>query len=156
MAQHPFIPRSLVGKRITHVARVLYEYRGEVDPGDGALELGLDGQTLLLDGESDGERLRVSEQPWVDPFEEPLSEENRRFVETHGKWRRVDCSRSDVYSGLLGQVITDACALNNKFGTLAGLRISVPTAGIWFVVDGDESHVYWAQPIGFTEVKSRR
>ena len=55
---------------------------------------------------------------------------------------------------LIGQIVTDSCALLNEFKKVAGVRISVSTGSMWFAVLGDESDVYWAQPIGFTELKS--
>jgi hypothetical protein len=130
---------------------VLYEYAGKIDPNDGPLELKLDGRTLLLDADADGERLRVVEQEWSDPFEEPLSEENRQYVAKHGMWRRVDCSRWEGYSSLVGQEVTEACVLVNEFGRIGGVRISTPAGTLWFVVEGDQSHVHWAKPDSFTE-----
>lgn len=153
MVQHPFSPKSLVGKRITSINRVLYCYQGEIEPGDGPLELVLDGQPILFDAGPDGESLRVRSKSWSDPFGEPLSPENREYVETHGKWQRVNCAHSNNYSDLLGHRVTDARLLANQFGRVAGVRLSASGHDLWFVVHGDESHVYWVQPIGFTEIK---
>ena len=155
MTPHRYLPKDLIGRRITGVARVFYEYRGLIEEGDGAVELTLDGEPILFEGDGDGERLRVREQAWIDPFEEPLSEENREFVEEHGRWRRVDCSGTKPYADLCAHKIIDACDLVNRFNRVAGVRISVSTASMWFVVDCDESYVFWAHPIGFTESYSR-
>ena len=154
IVQLPYSPRIFVGRRVTGVARIFYEYRGSIDEDDGPLELALDGVPIVLDVAGDGESLQVRKQAWADPFEGPLSEENRLYVEEHGRWRRVDCSRAEPYAGLIGQIVTDSCALLNEFKKVAGVRISVSTGSMWFVVLGDESDVYWAQPIGFTELKS--
>src|SRR5262245_5812635 len=98
--------RRLPGRRIASVARILYEHRGSIESPEGPLELRLDdGSTLLLDAEANGERLRVREGPWVDPFL-PLTDENRSYVEHHGKWSRVECSAQPGYSRLLVDVIS--------------------------------------------------
>jgi len=151
MEQLPFPLKAMVGGRITYIARVLYEYAGEIDPDDGAIEIGINDQVLLLDATADGDRLRVREGAWKDPFSEPLSEDNRRHIESHGKWRWVDCSHLNAYAELIGQPITSIAALMNEHGHLAGVRISVSSRSLWFVVHGDECRVYWAQPIGFKE-----
>ena len=154
MALHHCSPRRLIGKRIEALARVLYEYEGHIEGDEGALELVLDGETFLFEADADGEGLRLREQAWMDPFEEPLSDENRAYVEEYGRWCRVDCSRTKPYVDLCGQKITDACALLNEFGKVGGVRISVSTRSMWFAVQADESYVYWTPPTGFSESRS--
>lgn len=145
-------PEGLVGQTVTGIARVLYEWRGALDDTDGDLELELNGRLVLLDCASDGERLRVKEARWEDPFAEPLSDENRAYVAEAGKWRRVDCSHQGPYRDLIGQRITDVLLLRGAFGVIAGVRISVASRSLWFVAEGDESHVYWEQPGHITEM----
>lgn len=151
MRQHHSFLDGLVGRRLTYVARVLYEYRGEIGADDGAIEVGTDRGVVLLEGDRDGESLRIRAEAWEDPFKEPLSEENRRYVDEHGRWRRVDVSKQQDYRDLIGERITRASLLTNEHGRIGGVRLSISTRDIWFVVEGDECHVRWAHPIGFVE-----
>lgn len=152
MAQHLSFLKDLLGKRIRHVARLLYEYRSEIDSDDGGIEIGTDAGVVLLESDSDGESLRARASPWEDPFREPLSEDNRRYVDEHGKWQRVDVSMQEGYADLVGEPVTGVSLLKSEHGRIAGVRLSVPARSIWVVVGGDECHVRWAHPIGFTDV----
>ena len=153
MAQLASYLSGLVGRRIEHIARVLYAHRGVVDYVDGPLEMEVDGRVVLFDGANDGESLRVRDRGWDDPFKDPVSAETREYIELHGRWQRVDCSSHEGFIDLVDQVITDVRLLRNEHGRTAGLTISVAARSVWFVVEGDECHVHWAHPIGFTEVK---
>lgn len=150
MAQALSFLDELVGRQITLVSRVLYLHDGEIEPDDGPVEVGGDGYVVLLDGASDGESLRARREAWKDPFEGPLSGENELYVEKHGKWQRVDYSQQEPYAGLVGQRISEIVLLTNEHGRVAGIRLSVPGRTMWFVVEGDECHVRWAHPSGFT------
>jgi hypothetical protein len=143
--------QAVLGRTVTGLSRVLYDVRGVIEPSDGALEVQLDGFVVLLDSAADGDRLRVDDQPWNDPFDEPLSRENRSFVESHGRWRRIDCSPAEPYSELVGRAVTEVALLENPFRRVAGVRLSAEGRSLWFVIEGDECHVYWAHPISFTE-----
>lgn len=153
MAQRLSSLSGLVGKRVVYITRVLYQHGGEIDPVDGPLEIGVDGQVVLLDGAMDGESLRVRDRAWDDPFKEPLTTENLDYVEEHGKWQRVDCSHHKDYEEFVGQVLTEVRLLRNERHRIGGVRLSVHSRSMWFVVEGDECHVHWAHPIGFTEVR---
>lgn len=147
--------KSLCGKRLRAAARILFEYAGRIDPGDGPLELYLDdGTVVLFDGSADGEGLRVQYAPWVDPFVAPISEENRVYIEQSGKWSRVERSNDPLFVDLFGGVISSLTILDNEFGREAGVQISIGGNDIWFVVAGDECHVHWTQPIGFRKSAS--
>ncbi|WP_437620546.1 hypothetical protein [Sorangium sp. So ce1151] len=149
--------KSLCGKRLRAVARILYEHGGRIDPGDGPLELYLDdGTMVLLDGSADGEGLRVQYAPWVDPFEPPISNENRAYIEQSGEWSRVEQSNDPMFVGVLGELISSVAILENQFGGDAGVQISIGGKDLWFVVAGDECHVHWTQPIGFRKSTSCR
>ncbi|WP_437941582.1 hypothetical protein [Sorangium sp. So ce341] len=142
--------KSLCGKRLRGVARILFEHGGQIEPGDGPLELYLDdGTVVLFDGSADGEGLRVQYAPWVDPFEPPISDENRAYIEQSGKWSRVEQSTAPKFVGMLGAIISSVTILENEFGREAGVQLCVGETALWFVVAGDECHVYWEQPIGF-------
>ncbi|WP_438024158.1 hypothetical protein [Sorangium sp. So ce233] len=142
--------KSLSGKRLRAVARILFEHGGRIDPGDGPLELYLDdGTVVLFDGSADGEGLRVQYAPWVDSFEPPISDENRAYIEQCGKWSRVEQSNDPMFVDMLGELISSVEILENEFGGQAGLQISIGGKDLWFVVAGDECHVHRTQPIGF-------
>lgn len=148
-----FFPDDLVGQTLTGIARVLFERHGVLDQSsDGALELELNGRTVRLDSASDGEQLRVEEGRWEDPFAEPLSPENRAYVEEAGKWQWVDVSQQERYRDFIHRPITEVRSLKNRFGQICGVRISVDRRSLWFVAEGDECHVYWAHPIHIVEV----
>lgn len=143
--------KSLPGRRLRAVARIFFEHGGRIEPGDGPLELYLDnGTVVLLDGAGDGESLRVRDAPWTDPFEPPISAENRLYIEQNGKWTRVEQSSEPRFASLIGEVISSVTILENEFGREAGVKLSIAGADIWFVIAGDECHVHWAHPIGFS------
>lgn len=145
---------DLIGATVTGIARIFYEYRGTTERADGPLELTLGERTVLLDGQSDGQRLRVRQEAWNDPFAEPLSAENHAWLAEHGKWVRVDCADQPEYADFIGRQIV-ACVLlrEDAFGSIAGLKISVAPRSLWFIVQGDESHVAWSLPAGFSETR---
>lgn len=150
--QHLSCLDTLVGQRLSHFARVRFEYRGEIGADDGPLEVGIDGGVVLLEGDGDGESLRVLAEAWKDPFAEPLTDENRRYVDEHGRWRRVDVSNHEDYRALIRGRVAGASLLKNEHGRIGGVRLSISTRDLWFVVEGDECHVRWAHPIGFVEI----
>jgi hypothetical protein len=153
MAQLHLSISDLVGKRLRRIGRVLYQRGSDIDAVDGPLELEVDGRTFLLDGAPDGESLRVREGAWEDPFKEPLSDENLRYIREHGKWHRIDCSQHEHYDTLVGQELREVGLLENEHRRIAGVRLSTNGRSMWFVVEGDECHVYWAHPIGFFDVR---
>ena len=142
--------KKLLGRNIVRVDRILYVHEGRIAPKDGALELQLDdGSVLLLEAAADGETLSVSDGAWVDPFDGKLDHENQTFVAESGKWTRVAVSEEPLFSTLIGCPVLDVAILENQFGREAGLAIGTPARTIWFVVEGDEAHVYWAMPLGY-------
>jgi hypothetical protein len=87
---------DVIDFRITRVRRVHYVYRGVPDTDFGPLELAFGDRVVLLDNAADGEALRVRRQAWEDPFAEPLSGENRAFVEESGKWTAFDRPEASI------------------------------------------------------------
>ncbi|WP_437576754.1 hypothetical protein [Sorangium sp. So ce887] len=147
---YPASLKSLPGRRLRAVARILFEHGGRIEPDDGPLELYLDEATVvLLDSSADGEGLRVRDAPWADPFMPPISAENRLYIEPCGKWSKVDQSSDPRFARLIGEVISSVTILENAFGRESGVQVSIGETYLWFVVAGDECHVHWAHPIGF-------
>lgn len=155
MAQHPCsntesAARKLAGRTVVRIDRILYETNGAVDPGDGPLEVHLDnGSVLFFEGASDGESLRMKCGVWADPFGGEMSPENEKFVEESGKWTKIPVSREAPYSKMIGAAVKAVEILENEFGREAGLTIETDARTLWFVIQGDEAHVYWASPLGY-------
>lgn len=155
MAQHPCsdaasAAQKLTGNTVVRIERVLYEMDGVVELDDGPLEIHLeDGSVLLFDGASDGESLRVRTSPWADPFKDEIGTENEEFVAESGKWTKVSLSKEAPYSELIGAHVKAIAILENEFGREAGLAIETNTRTLWFVIQGDEAHVYWSSPLGY-------
>jgi hypothetical protein len=104
---------------------------------------------FLVDGEPDGETLRVKTASWFDPFEGRSSPENQAFVAESGKWVRVPMSNEAPYNEFINTKVCAVEILRNRFGNTAGFAIETSGRTLWFVVQGDESRVYWAAPLGF-------
>lgn len=143
---------DLKGARISAVARVLFTYRDVVDSDDGPLEFVIDQVgTVLLDGAGDGETLRIKAGPWEDPFAEPLSDENARYVTEFGKWSKFNYSDKEPYRQIVGKVITSLEIIQDDRGSEVGLLMRADDAAIWFVVEFDECRVYWEEPKCFPQ-----
>jgi hypothetical protein len=105
-----------------------------------------------IDGLRSDLRLKVLRGRWDDPFAEPHSPENRAWVEEHGKCVRVDCAAEAPYADFIGRQVTEVRPLlEDEFGSVAGLRLSVAQRSLWFVVRADEDDVFWTPPESFTE-----
>lgn len=81
-----------------------------VDDGhaeQGWLELTMfSGGPVWFDVGRYGEVLNVVWGEWKDPFAEPLSGENREWVEQAGKWTRFDVTNDLPYRLLIGDVLS--------------------------------------------------
>lgn len=115
---------------------------GLVDGEDVFLELHFEtNKVVRLASGPNGETLRVDWDEWNDPFAEPLSPENRQFVMESGKWTAFDMSDMSPYSAFMGKRIERVEAVQNKFGTFAGVVLSNSTGRIVFYVDCDEGFI---------------
>lgn len=126
------VPPSLidaVGTPIRRVRRIHYVYDGRPDTDFGPIELTLGDHFFLLDSDSDGESLRVAETAWVDPFSEPLSPENRVFVQQSGKWAAFDVSTLDRWAKLIGEPLSDVEAISNDAGKTTGVVLRTAHGG---------------------------
>jgi len=135
--------RSYVGRRITKIERLGYEFRGSQDIDNGDLQVWFNGDVLRFGVCSDGESLRVEEQPWKDPFAAPLSEENERYVETHGRSVLVDVSAEPGFDALIGQPLQEVLPLVNEFGKLIGVSLHVGPTVVDVHVEFDDLHLTW-------------
>ena len=92
---------ALVGQRISGVRRILYVGPDGQVGRTGAIELtSSEGTVVVLDSGADGESMRVTGQRWTDPFGEPLSPENRAWVDRVGKWSAFDVGDDPEYAAL--------------------------------------------------------
>jgi Protein of unknown function (DUF3037) len=123
----PSIP-ELVGRTVTRVRRLHYVYGGETNMMDGPIELTFgDGFVALIDASADW-RLEFYGAPWIDPFQQPLSELNRAYVDRYGKWAAMDVSGTAPYGWLVGGTITQAIPQFNDLLELTGLLVRTEDA----------------------------
>ena len=138
------IVKIMVGRTIQRIHRVLYVFEDEIDWNEGALQLTFtDGSVLLLDGDSDGESLKVDGAPWLDAFSGKLNEKNKVFIQKHGKWSLVDVSEMMPYNLWPGVTVDMIRQIFNRFGILCGVQVSGGEQNLSFIVEADECHILW-------------
>lgn len=131
--------QPLVGRTIAHVRRVLYEFRGVIDDSAGPVEIVTDdGLVFHLRGGHDGARLVVHRTSWDDPFADPLTPENHKYVDEFGKWTIIDLTDRLPYSRVVGKKVSDVLAIALSDGTHAGAVLLTDTTYICAFVDSDE------------------
>lgn len=118
-----------IGEPIQQVRRIHYVFNGRADTDFGPVELTIGSRPYLLDNGSDGESLRITEAAWTDPFVEPLSEENREFVDQAGKWTPFDVSALGNWATLIGEVLTDVEPISNETGKTTGVLLRTGHGG---------------------------
>jgi hypothetical protein len=139
----PKLMESKRGSRITGVRRVRHVFEGSVDDEHGPLELTFDDLSVLrLDAGADGERLRVDTSEWVDPFLEPLSDENRQFVLTSGKWSAFDASEEMPYAATIGQRIWEVRLVTLTNRKIVGVVFTLDSAEISAMTGPDDLRVH--------------
>jgi hypothetical protein len=130
---------DVIGSRITRVRRIHYVYRGVPDTDFGPLELTVGGRVVLLDNAADGETLRVRTQAWKDPFAEPMTGENRAFVEESGKWAAFDVSAQGAFATFIGDVLASVETVLADSGKVTGMILQTERGGVVRVdVEADE------------------
>lgn len=113
---------AVVGSEAKSVQRVRYVFRGKVDSENGPIQFRFDSNEVrCFDAGPDGEALAVATSPWADPFNEPLSEENRRFIDSSGKWAEFDVSTEAPYSASIGRQLVAHAPIRTADGKLVGL-----------------------------------
>lgn len=130
---------NVLSSKISRVRRVNYvEPTGHFNPTEGPVEFTFDsGFTVRLESGADGESLRVSADEWVDPFAEPLSAENREFVEASGKRTAFDVSELEGYNLLIGQRVENF-SLMTRMSKIVGVRLAIGPATLTAEVGADE------------------
>jgi hypothetical protein len=108
---------SLQGSVIQRIQRIRYVFKGNVTSDEGPIEISFaDGSIVWLDAGPDGEALRIMTAAWIDYFAEPLSIENRKFVEQSGKWTAFDVSAENPYSRFIGERIVQVIPIRTARG----------------------------------------
>ena len=124
------------------IRRIVYVRQEVVTDSGGPLELTFDDQTsIVFDAAGDGESLAVSSGTWIDPFAEPLSEENRTFIESSGKWTAFSVQAGDPLGRVLGNKILRIDDINNSSEKVVGIQIQAGNMVIQATVDSDALQV---------------
>jgi hypothetical protein len=119
---------ELVGRTIERVRRIHYTFQGDTNKSDGAIELTFDdGSVVLCDTAADWS-LQFFGTAWLDPFPEPLSDEDRSHVARYGQWVALDVTAQPQYGGLVGETVRQAIPQYNELLELTGLLIRTGTA----------------------------
>lgn len=134
----------MVGQRVAAIEQAFYVHSNEPDPSDCLLQVRLDdGRVVHFWVGDDGETVRIVAAPWDDPFGEPLSAENRVFVEQSGKWTLVATSTTLEMALLIGRRIHRVFLVRDDRGTLRGVRLAIGGSALTYAVDGDEGFVLY-------------
>jgi hypothetical protein len=113
---------AVVSSRVVSVQRLRYVHRQTVLSDNGAVQFCFDpAEVRRFDAGADGQRLAVATTRWSDPFSEPLSEENREFVDTSGKCCEFDVTHEDPYEALVGKQLTAYEPIREFQDALSGL-----------------------------------
>lgn len=128
-----------VGRMLVGVRRVQFVHRGTVQEFGGPLELTFDdGTAVVLDAGGDGESLALVPTKWVDPFQEPLSAENRDFVEQSGKWTAFDAKGREPWSRAIGNRVETIAGVRNSSDKLVGAQMQFGSVVVRVIVESDD------------------
>lgn len=139
---------QVVGSRVASIQRLRYVDGRSAPSDDGPLQFCFDsGEVRRFDAGGDGERLAVGVTRWQDPFAEPLSDENRRFVLASGAWREFDVTREDPYRAVVGERLLGYRTTRTSLDALDGVILEFEELSIILETHGaDELFVTWADP----------
>jgi len=136
---------SYHGLVLAQAKRLSYVYKGERCPPEGDLELVFEGgRILLLEGAGDGTTLRLQSDGWEDPFREPLSPEQRAYVDEYGKWTLFNVSDNEPYSAAIGSRLKGHIPITCNYpdcDIVHGVSLLFESIRIDFYVEDDESYV---------------
>jgi hypothetical protein len=119
---------DLVGRQMTRVRRIHYQFQGETNVSDGAIELTFTDETVVLCDAAADWTLEFYGAAWVDPFTEPLSESDRAYLEHYGRWCAYDVTEQAPYSWLAGETIRQAIPQFNELLEQTGLMVRTDNA----------------------------
>lgn len=132
----------MIGRRVVAIEQAFYVFRGAIDQAHCLLQMRLDnGVTVHFWTRADGETVRIVATPWDDPFAEPLSAENRAFVEQSGKWTLFDTSTTPEMAPLRGQRIRQVFLVYDQRGAKRGVQVETGAAVLTYLVSGDEGFI---------------
>ncbi|MTD56089.1 hypothetical protein [Amycolatopsis pithecellobii] len=112
------------------------------DDKAGPLELTFDDEsTMFFDAAGNGEELELRSKRWEDPFKEPLSTENKKFVEGSGKWTAFDVSNKPPFSRLIYKEVIGVELIENRERKVVGVHFLLADGTIRVGVQADELYV---------------
>jgi hypothetical protein len=133
---------SLQGRVVKQIRKVRYTLRGKVTSDAGPIEITFtDDSIVLLDAGPDGEALAVKLTAWVDYFAEPLSIENRRFVEQSGKWAAFDVSDQEPYSRFIKERVGQVIPIRTVENKIKGVTLATAQCSFRVEIEADEVSV---------------
>lgn len=137
---------SVVGKKVTSIYVNSYLFQTERRLDDTPLQLNFSDSTIIyLDGESDGESLRVTMAAWHDPFSGKVDLENTLYIQQFGNWVQDNMSDTHPFDQVVGKVIEETLPIINQFGKLSGVQFVIDEVILNFEVNFDECHIVWGE-----------
>jgi hypothetical protein len=123
-----------VGAKVASLRRVLFSLGADLHGSEGPLEIGFaNGQVFLFECGASGEDLKVTEGLWLDPFTDPLSPENEKFLLESGKWEVLDLGVSLwSYRRFVGMTLD---SIDSPSESSARLTLSGGAVAIFAVAD---------------------
>jgi hypothetical protein len=137
----------LVGLTVISVRRIEYVAKATVGSSGGPFELRFaNGEAVTFDAGANGETLSSTMGIWDDPFAEPLSDENRAYVDEVGKWTPIDVTHTEPFARIVGIPILEARQIRNHECRLVGVEIIVEGIIALLRVGSDELSVIVTVP----------
>lgn len=129
---------ALVGCSVQVIARRFYTLGPEVDDTRGALHLAFSSDRVLNVDTAADWTLVLADEPWVEPFREPLSDDNRRFIEAGGRWTAHDVSAQEPYRDLVGSRLASYACTTNGYNEWKGLDLRFEDGLLLRAIAGSE------------------
>ena len=147
------IAQQAVGRGISHIFRLLHLLDNRVlHPNEGPLLLIFDDNfSLFWDSDTDEETLSIKLFPWDDPFDGPLNDTDKEWVQTWGKEEYIEVSRIVPYCDLIGQTINAINPIFNPNNVLAGAQFLVDDKYLNFYIWGECLIVWGRTPSALTD-----
>lgn len=118
--------KKIIGKAIIKIERLYYRKKDFIEKDKGAIQFSFnDGTVVYLDVDADSETLLIKKEKWEDPFIEPLSVENKDYVDNFGKWEIFDVSDCHEYRDLINRSVINVSSINDKSGINVGALFDV-------------------------------